>query len=79
MLRNKNRVDKQRRCAKHRTLTKNSAACAVAPVTGLWVLARRRSLACGRIAKRLVPFHFSPRYSGRSEDIPGEAQAAFAG
>ncbi|MCC7017096.1 MAG: hypothetical protein IT564_07835 [Rhodospirillales bacterium] len=30
-------------------------------------------------AKRMVPFHFSPRYTGRAEDIRREAGAAFAG
>ena len=30
-------------------------------------------------AKRMVPFHFSPRYTGRAEDIRREAEAAFAG
>jgi ribonuclease Z len=30
-------------------------------------------------AKRMVPFHFSPRYTDRAEDIRREAEAAFAG
>jgi ribonuclease Z len=30
-------------------------------------------------AKRMVPFHFSPRYSGRAEDIRREAETAFTG
>lgn len=29
--------------------------------------------------KRLVPFHFSPRYHGRSDELWGEAQSAFIG
>ena len=27
--------------------------------------------------RRLVPFHFSPRYSGRGEEVAGEVMAAF--
>ncbi len=30
-------------------------------------------------AKRLIPFHFSPRYSERAEEVAAEAQLAFAG
>jgi ribonuclease Z len=30
-------------------------------------------------AKAIVPFHFSPRYEGRSDEVVAEAQAAWAG
>jgi ribonuclease Z len=30
-------------------------------------------------AKAIVPFHFSPRYEGRADEVVAEAQAAWAG
>ncbi len=37
------------------------------------------SLACAAGAARMIPFHFSPRYTGREELLRSEAEEAFAG